>query len=253
MDERAGTIRIGTLPPARPGPSGLRRRSIPVELATALRERILSGEIPGGSVLRQEALAAEYEVSRIPVREALRLLGGEGLVQLHPRRGAVVTAHSPEEIGEMFDLRAMLERDLVVRAVPRATPPDLERIEAILRQLDVAYRKDDSHAWGALNTEFHRALLVPAQRPQTLALVESISRLTERAIRLYHRLFTRFSEAQRDHREIVRLYRAGRADETGVRIERHVLDTKRTLVDALESRLAASAAGPRSRRRSQSR
>lgn len=245
-------VRIRPRIPREAGRPGLKRQTIPEELAAAVRERILSGDLPEGSLLRQEALAAEYLVSRIPVREALRLLESEGLVELRTHRGAVVTAHSPEQIGELFDLRTLLERDLVVRAVPRATAQEIAHAERVLTQVDAAYRKNDAHAWGALNTEFHRSLYMPAQRVQTLALVESINLVLERSIRLYHRLIRAFAKAQSDHWEILRLYRARKPEEAGDVLERHVQFTKRTLVDALEARTAShpkgrSPATPRAR------
>ncbi len=222
------------------GGLAVKRQSIPEDLAGSLRERILSGELPEGSVLRQEALAAAYRVSRIPVREALRLLEGEGLLAVRAHRGAVVTTQSAGQIEELFDLRAMLERDLIERAVPRATAKDAARAEEILRRLDEAYRHDDPHAWGALNAEFHRSLYLPARREQTLALAEGIGRLTQRAVRLYHRLFPAFARAHADHWEILRLYRARKAEQAGAALERHVQRTKRTLVAALEERMAAA-------------
>jgi DNA-binding GntR family transcriptional regulator len=244
---------LRTLPrPPRPARHRLQRQTIPEELAAALRERILSGKLPEGSLMRQEALAVEYGVSRIPVREAFRLLEGEGLVDLQTHRGAIVTAHSPEQLGELFDLRAMLERDLLVRAVPLASAQDVARAEEVLRRVEAAYEEHDAHAWGALNSEFHRSLYLPARREQTLALVESINVITERAIRLYHRLATAFAQAQAEHRELLRLYRARKAEQAGALLERHVLFTKSTLVGALQARLAAQqpgASAPKRRRR----
>ena len=78
------------------------RNSLPDKIADDLRERILSGEMAEGETIRQEALAKEYEVSRMPVREALKRLDSEGLVQLTTNRGASVTKHSLREIGEIF-------------------------------------------------------------------------------------------------------------------------------------------------------
>lgn len=240
MSGRPSAPRVPTRPPRAAGSRRLERKSIPEDLAAALRERILSGELPGGSLLRQERLAEDYGVSRIPVREALRLLEGEGLVALQVHRGAIVTAHSPEQIEELFDLRAMLERDLVERAVARATAQDVARAEEVLRRVEAAYAEKATHAWGALNSEFHRSLYLPAEREQTLALVANITLGTERYIRLYHRLFdVAVAQAQADHREIMKLYRARKARQVGALVERHVQYTKRALVEALASRLAA--------------
>lgn len=250
MAERYPVLRPKPAAPRRAAGRRLARRSVAEELAAALRERILSGELSGGSLLRQEALAEAYGVSRIPVREALRLLEGEGLVQLQLHRGALVTAHSPEEIGELFDLRAMLERDLMERAVPRTTAADLARSEELLHRVEAVYAEGDAHARGALNTEFHRSLYLPARREQTLALLASISLVTERSIRLYHTLIdAAAARARADHAEILEHVRAGRAREAGEAIERHVQFTRRTLMEALEARRAATERGEAARGR----
>ena len=91
------------------GRSVLERKTVAEAVAEKLRMRILSGALQEGAQLRQEVLAAELGVSRIPLREALRLLEGEGLVTIVPHRGAVVSVRSPDEIGELFDLRVLLE------------------------------------------------------------------------------------------------------------------------------------------------
>src|SRR5215217_1329322 len=103
-----------------PIPMGIHPRVVPIQRQTiasmtveALRERILRGDYPDGEPLRQDALAEELGVSRIPVREALRQLEAEGLVTFNPHRGAVVSSLSLEEIAELFELRAEIECDLV--------------------------------------------------------------------------------------------------------------------------------------------
>ena len=78
-------------------------------LASTIQARVLSGEIPTGSRLRQETLASEFGVSRTPVREALRKLQAGGLVQLEPNRGAVVRGPSAREVREAYEVRAELE------------------------------------------------------------------------------------------------------------------------------------------------
>jgi len=106
----------------------------------ALREKILRGEYPEGAPLRQDTLAAELGVSRIPVREALRQLEAEGLVTFVPHFGAVVSSLSLSEIKELFELRALLETDLLRRAIPRIREEDLDRADEILDQYDAAIR-----------------------------------------------------------------------------------------------------------------
>src|SRR3954462_13104423 len=104
---------------ARPAIMPIQRQTIASMTVEALRERILRGDYPEGEPLRQDALADELGVSRIPVREALRQLEAEGLVTFNPHRGAVVSSLSLDEIVELFELRADIECDLLARAVPR--------------------------------------------------------------------------------------------------------------------------------------
>src|SRR3954462_13718603 len=105
----------------------IQRQTIASMTVEALRERILRGDYPDGEPLRQDALADELGVSRIPVREALRQLEAEGLVTFNPHRGAVVSTLSLEEIEELLELRADIECELLRRAIPSTTAPDLAR------------------------------------------------------------------------------------------------------------------------------
>jgi len=222
-----------------PKTAGLRRHSLPLDLADELRESILRGEFGDGAVLRQEALAERYGVSRLPVREALRLLEGEGLVTLKAHRGAVVAAPSPSQINELYDLRAMLEKDLIVRAIPNMRPEDADNAEKVLLQLDDAFAGEVIHSWGVLNFEFHRCLYLPSGRERTLALAQSINTLTERYLRIQLSLTRDFAEAQAEHRQILQLYRARRAKEAGAFVERHILSAKKALMEAMENRAKA--------------
>ena len=83
-----------------------------------IREKILSGEIQAGQPLRQAALAEELNVSRIPVREALLQLEAEGLVIFEPHKGATATELNAEHVDELFELRAMLEAELLAASIP---------------------------------------------------------------------------------------------------------------------------------------
>src|SRR5919198_1771827 len=102
-----------------PAPSlPLRRQTLAGMTLEAVRERILSGVYPEGEPLRQDAIADELGVSRIPIREALRQLEAEGLVVFNPHRGAIVSSLSLDEIDEVFALRAEIESGLIRRAIP---------------------------------------------------------------------------------------------------------------------------------------
>lgn len=207
--------------------------------ADELRRRILAGEFPEGHALRQDALADELGISRIPVREAFRQLAAEGLVTIHPHRGAVVSALSPDDIAELFDLRALLEPDLVRRAVPRQTEADRAEAERILAEYARAIERGDVNAWGELNTEYHLALYRPAGRPQSLAIARMLLANTDRYTRLQLALAGGTERAQIEHAELLRLCRAGAAEDAARLARRHVLDVKRDLLRLLREQAAA--------------
>ncbi|HBF47370.1 MAG TPA: GntR family transcriptional regulator, partial [Shewanella frigidimarina] len=106
----------------------------------ALRERILSGHIQGGEPLRQSAIAEQLNVSRIPVREALVQLEAEGLINFEPHKGATATLLSVEQVTELFELRAMIESDLLAKAIPNLSDNDIAEAEAVLVKLELAFK-----------------------------------------------------------------------------------------------------------------
>jgi DNA-binding GntR family transcriptional regulator len=140
-------------------------------LAGAIQTRVLSGDVPVGTRLRQEALAEEFGVSRTPVREALRKLQVSGLVELLPNRGAVVRGPSAREIREAYEVRAELEGLAAELAAGRISDRDLLR----LREAQALFRKSvetliarrarrrapwkDESVWVQANDLFHQAIL----------------------------------------------------------------------------------------------
>ena len=143
-------------------PRPIERETVASATARALRDMILSGEIAEGEQLRQDALAAAHGVSRIPLREALRQLEAEGLVSFYPHRGAVVSTLSLAEIEELFEIRALIEPDLLRRAIRRLTKDDLDRAGEILDIARESFRSKDVGRWGELNWKFHSTLYAPA-------------------------------------------------------------------------------------------
>ena len=132
----------------RPGIAPIQRQTIASMAVEALRERILRGDYPDGEPLRQDALADELGVSRIPVREALRQLEAEGLVTFSPHRGAVVSSLSLAEIEELFELRAEIECDLLRRAIPKTTKEQLDRATRSLDEFEDALQRGRGDALG---------------------------------------------------------------------------------------------------------
>ncbi len=214
------------------------RQSLPDAIAGDLRERILSGELPEGEVIRQEALAEEYDVSRMPVREALRKLDAEGLVQLSNHRGATVTEHSLEEIAEIFDLRALIEVDLFRRSIAAMTTEDVALCEKVLHQMERSYETGDVGKWGALNHRFHMALYAAAGRGLTNDLLHRVNLLSDRYVRMHLSVMKQRQPASEEHKELLRLARSGLADEACVLLARHIGRTKEQLLGLVSSNRA---------------
>jgi DNA-binding GntR family transcriptional regulator len=211
----------------------IQRQSIPESLCDSLRERILSGEFQEGDALVQDAIADDYGVSRMPVREALRQLEAMGLVAMRTHKGAIVTTVPTEEVEELFELRALLEGDLLGRAIPRMTDQDIEAARALLVDLETSYEQQDMAAWGRLNWAFHRRLYLPAQRAQTLAILQGINLQTERYIRVHLVITNGLDTAQQEHRELLRLCALREADRAVAFLREHVLSAGRALVAGL--------------------
>lgn len=218
--------------------SSLERKTVAEAAADTLRMRILSGDLGEGEQLRQEVLAAELGVSRIPLREAFRLLEGEGLITIAPHRGAVVAVRSPEEIGELFDLRVLLEPDILRHAIPKLTERDLREAGDILAGYNKALAARDVEAWGRLNTQFHLALYRPAERPRSLALVRSLLDQTDGYTRMQLLLTGGQSRAQREHTELLELCRARKTTAAAKLVEDHVREAGRSLVDFMRKQAA---------------
>jgi len=212
------------------------RQTMAGAAVTELRRRILSGVVAAGEALRQDALAREFGISRIPIREAFRQLAAEGLVTLHPHRGAVVTALSALDIAELFDLRAMLEPDLIRRAVPRLGESDFLRAEALLADYAAAIARGDTEAYGELNREYHLSLYGASGRTQTLELVRMLLANTDR----YTRVQLAMSEgattrAKREHAALLEYCRAGDAEQAARLTLEHVLSVRHDLLQLLQT------------------
>lgn len=211
----------------------IHRRTVVDLTLEALREKILRGDYAEGAPLRQDALAADLGVSRIPVREALRQLEVEGLVTFAPHQGAVVSTLSLAEIEELFELRALIETDLLRRAVPRLGPEDVARADRILEAYDEAFARGDVAAWGALNWEFHSALLAAADRPFTMGIVQNLQNQSERYMRMQLALTHGEGRASREHHAIADAARRGDAEHACVLLAAHILGAGRALVEFL--------------------
>jgi DNA-binding GntR family transcriptional regulator len=215
--------------------------TIAAAAAAELRRRILEGAIPAGHPLRQDALADELGISRIPLREALVQLEAEGLVRILPHRGALVAELSVEDVLEVFELRAVLEPRLLRLSAQRLTPADYEALKESLRQFDAALLSGDIARWGELNTDFHMRLYARANRPRTEALVATLLRESDRHTRLQLSYTNERARAEQEHADILAHCEAGRVEDACGLLHAHIENVGEKLAAVLDRRDAARA------------
>jgi DNA-binding GntR family transcriptional regulator len=222
----------------------IQRQTIASMTVEALRERILRGDYPEGEPLRQDALAEELGVSRIPVREALRQLEAEGLVTFNPHRGAVVSSLSLDEIAELFELRTEIECDLIARAVPNMTTEQLECATDVLDEFEAALHAGEAARWGPLNWHFHAALYAPANRNFTMGVLQKMHHHSDRYFRMQLFLARGGATANDEHRAIAAAVAEKNVSRASQLMRDHILGAGHSLCALLrEQRRNSAAAG----------
>jgi DNA-binding GntR family transcriptional regulator len=207
-----------------------RRQPISGVIADALREAIFRGVLKRGEPLRQDAISKQFAVSQVTVREALRLLAEEGVVEIVPRRGAVVASLSPADVEEIVELRVALETMLVARAIPRLIEEDFLAVDKIVRKLDKTRTMDEQLS---LNVDFHTRLYAKAERPRTLASLDKLRLAFEPYLRLLWARSDYKTHSQDDHREILSLCRERKVKAAQDVLARHIGKTGEEIMHLL--------------------
>jgi DNA-binding GntR family transcriptional regulator len=212
---------------------------------SAVRDRILTGDIAPEAPVRQDALAAELGVSKIPLREALTRLEQDGLVSSMPNRGYIVRPMSASEAEEVFDLRLRLEPSTTATGASGATPQQRQAAIAALEALE-AEQSAAGPRVAVLNREFHLALMRPSARYVTIQLLERLHLLAERYVRAHLEPQGRDRRARAEHAAMLKSWLSG--DTTSVRklVESHINGTLADLRLELRSK-ADSLLTPESR------
>jgi DNA-binding GntR family transcriptional regulator len=208
------------------------RAATPEVIADVVRALILRGAIGGGQPLRQDAIAKWFGVSHIPVREALRQLTAEGLVELHIKRGAMVAPLRPDEAEEILEIRLTLEIKAVSLALPHWTEAIFDELEGQLAEMEGCGSID---RWSDLNRGFHEGLYQACGRARLLNLISSLNANVERYIRLLVSRSDYRLQAQREHRAILASARVRNLAALSALVEQHALETAVQLRNFLSS------------------
>jgi DNA-binding GntR family transcriptional regulator len=214
-------------------------RTISDRLVDIIRDRILSGEIQPNVAVRQDSLAAELQISKIPLREALARLEQDGLLVSHPNRGYFVRPMSTEEAEEVFLLRLKVEPDAAAFASRCAGDADRKSAVDALRRLVVAAAAHEPTV-GALNRAFHLALVRPGGQQVTANVVRGLHIIADRYVRKHLEPHYRHVRAESEHQDILDAWLKPDARKVKKLLYQHLEHTLKDLrVQLAEDALAA--------------
>ncbi len=210
--------------------------SLPEQIAARVGERVIAAAIEPGQRIVEQALADEFQVSRGPVREALRILEREGLVRIHPRRGAIATALSSQEVRDMFEIRAGLYR-IVAQRLAELRPPsairELEESIAELEKLVEAPEGGDRYAEIVFRLSLSGAR--EAGNPRLAEMITSLALQTFRYSRLGLRSVERRRESLRLWQESLEAIKSGDVATAAAQAERRIEKSRDEALRVLQS------------------
>lgn len=207
-----------------------------------LRTAILDGRFEPGARLYHDALATQFGVSRMPIRQALRVLHSEGLIELRPHRGAVVIALCPKEVMQIFEVRALLEAHAAELAAPNLTDADLARLRTLLEAMEGA--ETDDERWLALNMQFHTSIYPASGWRHLCSLIETQRNVVQPYMRVATAYLGRARTAQEEHRAIMAAAEARDGQRLAQLTVEHLRTTAREVVDELTRRRAVPEGDP---------
>jgi len=151
------------------------RAALHEQVAQRLRQMLVEGRIAPGAKLNERELAEGLNVSRTPLREAIKMLAAEGLVELLPNRGAIAVSLTEDDILNTFEVMAGLEGQAGELAAQRVTPEELAEIQAMQFEMMAAYTRRDLSAYYAINARIHAAIAAAAKNPVLVAVYQQVN------------------------------------------------------------------------------
>jgi len=215
----------------------LARKTASALIVDSLRERVMNHEFSESEMIRQERLAKEYNVSLSPVREALIQLEAEGLLTLVRHHGYAINTLSIDDIQQMYELRALIEVDLLRYAVPKLSEADIASATQVHEAMTKIYKRGtQTTAWTKLNWDFHTTLYRPAEKRQLFAVVENVRQNIVRYVHMQMKLRSsaNLEHSIKEHGELLE-YCAGReTDKAADVLHRHIIQAGDDLVGFLK-------------------
>lgn len=190
----------------------------------ALKEQIIEGELAPGEPLRQDEIARQHGVSKIPVREALLKLEVDGYVLMRKNRGAIVREVTAEEILHIMDIRVALECKALELSIPNMIASDFTAAWAILDEYSI--QTEPVH-WSDMNIRFHQALYEPCSNPLLLQMITDLQQRIGPQLRLLVTQVSGLERPQEEHKAILRACETGCIEEAVDLLRQHIQTTKK--------------------------
>jgi DNA-binding GntR family transcriptional regulator len=194
------------------------------EIARCLQEDIRLGRLPQGSILRQEALAERFGVSRQPIRLAIEALRTSGLVAVRRDRSVEVVGISADALRDLLSVRVLVEREALVLAMPHLTERDVLAARQLQERIEV---ETEPRLLEELDVAFHAALYKPCNNARLLVLIEELRREDRRPYREQPAGSAARAKWSRQHRKVLSKCAAGDAAGAVAVLEEHLADLKR--------------------------
>jgi DNA-binding GntR family transcriptional regulator len=223
-------------------------RSLADQAFEIVRERILSAELPPLSSIRQDALASELGISKIPLREALTRLEQNGLLRSSLNKGFVVPALDPDEAEEIFELRLRLEPDAAARACLNASEVQQQAAIAFHAAMQ-AVKSSSKAALTSSHRQFHLSLVTSDSHKLTIRLLERLHALADRYVCFHLQPIGRAQRASSEHADLLDAWLARDSDRVRTLLEHHLSTTLHDLRAQLSEPVPAKPAGRKARSR----
>jgi GntR family transcriptional regulator of gluconate operon len=221
-------------------------RLLAEDAAESIRTAILTGQLKPGERLVEAKVASQLNVSRGPVREALKLLGAEGLVRDEPRRGALVLSLTPDDVREIYDLRAALEARAARRVAQAARPASLRSLRKAYAEMERLAERDDPTGFARADLKFHETICQLSGNQRLHAMFVRYVPLLYSLIKLDEFLYTSLVTVAADHVPMLEAVEQGDADTAARLFEAHADRAQELVVDYVEAQSGAAGDDPAS-------
>lgn len=211
----------------------IRRQTLHDELVTRLRDLIIEGALAPGAKISEKDLCERFDVSRTPLREALKVLATEGLVELVPNRGATVSQLTLADLEEAFPIMGALEAlsgELACRQIKDA---EIARIRDLHRRMVAKYQAGDRQRYFALNQQIHQAIVEAANNNALGQIQRGLSARLRRARYMANMSAERWAKAVEEHEAILQALEARDGERLGKILKAHLANKLETVREAL--------------------